>query len=57
MYRCSESHYVFIYDNLVKHTLSTTCRPTPPLAKITRDISRAELEWLPCDQHALQSAE
>ena len=31
--------------------------PHPPRAKIARDVSRAELEWLPCDQHAPQSAE
>ena len=30
-------------------------RPTP--AEITLDISNAELEWLPCDQHAPQYAE
>ena len=29
----------------------------PPWAKIARDISRADLEWLPCDQHAPQCAE
>ena len=27
MYRCSESHYVFNYDNLVWHTLNTTMPP------------------------------
>ena len=31
--------------------------PHPTPSKIAHDISGAELEWLPCDQHAPQSAE
>ena len=46
-----------IMSTIMQHTLSTTCHPTPPRIKIARDISRAELEWLPCDQHAPQCAE
>ena len=45
-----------IYISRVRRT-QYDMPPHPTRAKIARDISRAELEWFPCDQHAPQCAE